>query len=83
MAQRHHWQVWAELPENASQELKDTILQIGALFNQPVRLEGRDVIMCEGSQAKCKKFYNDNRKRSKVELHFGYDCGPIDEDKES
>lgn len=78
MQQRHHWQVWAELPQDASQELKDALISMGQLLNNPVRIDGQDVILCEGSHTTCLKFYKGNRKASKVELHLGY---AIPEDK--
>ena len=71
MAQRHHWQVWAELPKDASQELKDAIMAMSELLNGGCTIEDGDVIMCRGSRAKCLSFYKKHN-RGKLELHFGY-----------
>lgn len=72
MATRRHYQVWAELPENPSQELKDALINMGKILNSPVRIEGREAILKEGSKTDCYSFYNKNRRHSKVELHIGY-----------
>lgn len=70
MANGHHWQCWIELPEDASIELKVALRLMCESLGK--NYTSTDIILCEGSHAKCLKFWKHNRTIAGIETHLGY-----------
>lgn len=70
MTPKRKWQVWVELPENASAELIKQATDMAYITGH--KIDGNWVILREGSRAACLKHYKMVKRFSNLEPHLGY-----------